>query len=168
MKFNSSSSYWHLVCCLLVIACLASVSASMSAQASAKMPVARIAGNNLVQLEVASTDAEIEKGLMYRTFLPEDCGMVFLFTPPRAVKFWMYHTLISLDMCFVQNGKIVKICQDVPPCRSENPLECPTYPPGAGLIASEVIELNGGYTKRHGIKEGDTVSFEFPDKTESK
>ena len=168
MKLISSSSYLHLVCCLTLIFCFASISASMSAQASAKMPVARIAGKNLVQLEVASSDAEIERGLMYRTFLPEDCGMVFLFTPPRAVKFWMYHTLISLDMCFVHDGKIVKICQDVPPCRSENPLECPTYPPGSGTVVSEVIELNGGYTKRHGIKEGDTVSFEFPDKPENK
>jgi hypothetical protein len=92
--------------------------------------------------------------------------MVFLFTPPRAVKFWMFHTLISLDMCFIHNDKIVKICHDVPPCRSENPMDCPTYPEGQGVVTSYVLELNGGYAKRHGIKEGDTVIFELPDKTD--
>ncbi|PWT95664.1 MAG: hypothetical protein C5B53_11040 [Candidatus Melainabacteria bacterium] len=142
------------------------VSFMMPAKASARMPIARIAGKNLVHLEVAATESEIERGLMYRTFMPEDNGMVFLFSPPRPVKFWMYHTLISLDMCFIHNGKIVKICEEVPPCRSENPMECPTYPKGPGFVVSYVLELNGGYAKRHGIKEGDEVVFELPDKTE--
>jgi uncharacterized membrane protein (UPF0127 family) len=133
----------------------------MSVRANAKMPVVRIASKNVVKLEVASTPAEIEHGLMYRTFLPEDCGMVFLFHPPRAVKFWMYHTLISLDMCFVNDGKIVKIFHNCPPCRSEDPSRCPTYPESE-MMVSEVIELNGGYAQRHGIKEGDEVSFELP------
>src|ERR1700690_2661917 len=75
--------------------------------AFAKMPLAKI-GSNTVKLEVATTEAEIEKGLMYRTSLPEDQGMVFLFTPPRAVNFWMAHCFISLDMLFVRDGKIVK------------------------------------------------------------
>src|SRR6516225_7899828 len=148
---------------LLLTAFLGTVASYMQAHASARMPVARIAGNHTVHLEVASTEAEIEHGLMYRTSLPEDCGMVFLFAPPLAVKFWMYHTLISLDMYFIHNGKIVRICQNVPPCRSENPMDCPTYPEGERCVVSEVLELNGGYTKRHGIKEGDSVVFELPD-----
>ncbi len=125
-----------------------------------KMPTACIGNNNIVKVEVASTPEEVTRGLMYRTALPEGSGMVFLFHPPQPIKFWMYHTLIPLDMCFIKDDQIVKIFENVPPCRSENPNECPTYPgKGPGINVSEVIELPAGYTKRHGIKEGDKVTF---------
>ena len=63
-------------------------------------------------------------------------------------------------MCFIYQDHIVKIFQDVPPCHSEDTSQCPTYPgSGPGIKVSEVIELPAGYTKRHGIKEGDKVSF---------
>ncbi len=126
------------------------------------MPTVNFGNGNIVKLEVASTDAEIARGLMFRTSLPEDCGMVFLFHPARSVSFWMYHTLISLDMCFVRDGKIIKLCQDVPPCRSQSADRCPTYPAEGPILVSEVIELKGGYARRHGIKEGDSLSFTIP------
>jgi len=125
------------------------------------MPIAKL-GGKVVKLEVAITPAEIQKGLMYRTSMPEDAGMVFIFNPGRAVNFWMYHTLIPLDMLFVKDGKIVKLFENVPPCRSEDPNGCPTYPDGPGIDVSEVVELNGGYAGRHGIKEGDPIAFELP------
>jgi uncharacterized membrane protein (UPF0127 family) len=157
-----NSKKWLATSGLVLLVFICANLSAMSVRANAKMPVVRIAGKNVVKLEVAATDREIERGLMYRQSMPEDCGMVFLFHPPRAVKFWMYHTLISLDMCFVQSGKIVKIFHNVPPCRSENSTDCPTYPEREALLATEVIELNGGYAERHGIKEGDDVVFELP------
>lgn len=124
------------------------------------MPTANFGGDNIVKLEVASTPEQIERGLMYRTSLADDAGMVFLFHPPRPVKFWMYHTLIPLDMCFILDGKIVKVFENVPPCRSENPRECPTYPKeDPGIRVTEVVELPAGYVKKHGIKSGDKVTF---------
>jgi uncharacterized membrane protein (UPF0127 family) len=130
--------------------------------ALAFMPTAKIGDHNIIQLEVAATPDQIERGLMYRTSLAEGSGMIFLFTPPRPVKFWMYHTLIPLDMCFVLNGRIVKIFENVPPCRSEDPAGCVTYPAdGPGINVTEVIELPGGYTTKHGIKEGAIVSFQL-------
>ncbi|HEY9784648.1 MAG TPA: DUF192 domain-containing protein [Candidatus Obscuribacterales bacterium] len=131
-------------------------------RADAKMPSVRIGKDHVVKLEVALTPQEIERGLMYRTSLAQDAGMVFLFRPPRPINFWMYHTLIPLDMLFVRDGKIIKIFENVPPCKSEDPRKCPTYPEGPGLLASEVIEVNGGYCKAHGIKEGDPVVFDIP------
>jgi uncharacterized membrane protein (UPF0127 family) len=133
-----------------------------AAKASAEMPTATIGNGNVVKLEVASTWPEIEKGLMYRTSLAEDSGMVFIFHPAQEERFWMYHTLISLDMCFIRDGKIVKLFEDVPPCHSEDPHGCPTYPADRGINVSEVIELKAGYAKRHNIKEGDPVKFEIP------
>ena len=124
------------------------------------MPTVKL-GNEEVKLEVASTDQEIAQGLMYRTALPETQGMVFLFNPPRKVAFWMYHCFINLDMLFVKDGKIVKISHDVPPCKSTNPDECPRYPQEGEIEVSEVIEVSGGFAERHGVKEGDSVNFQF-------
>ncbi|MBA4077829.1 MAG: hypothetical protein C0508_22565, partial [Cyanobacteria bacterium PR.023] len=69
-------------------------------EALAMLPTVKL-GDQEVKLEVASSKEEIENGLMYRTSMPETQGMVFLFHPHRPVAFWMYHTLISLDMLFV-------------------------------------------------------------------
>ena len=132
----------------------------MSTGAIAKMPTAQI-GANKVKLEVASTPAQITRGLMYRQALPEDSGMVFIFHPVDAVKFWMAHCFISLDMLFINDGKIVKIFENVPPCHESDEKQCPTYPSPSepAITVTEVLEVNGGYAKRHGIKEGDTVKF---------
>jgi uncharacterized membrane protein (UPF0127 family) len=131
--------------------------------ADAKMPIAQI-GDNKIKLEVASSPSQIEHGLMYRTSLPEDQGMVFLFRPSSAVKFWMAHCFISLDMMMIKDGKILKIFENVPPCKETDLSKCPTYPALTenALNVTEVVEVLGGYSKRHGVKEGDTVKFLLP------
>ena len=137
----------------------------MASPVRAMVPTVNIGEGNIVKLEVASTQEQIERGLMYRTSLADDAGMVFLFHPARPVKFWMYHTLIPLDMCFVLDGHIVKIFENVPPCRSENPQDCVTYPQeDPGISVTEVIELPTGYVKHHGIKAGDPVNFTLGEK----
>jgi len=128
----------------------------------AMMPTVKL-GSEMVKLEVAQTKKEIEDGLMYRTSMPEMQGMVFLFHPSSRVAFWMYHTLIPLDMVFIKDGKIVKICKDVPPCKNKDPKgsDCEVYPDRNLIDVSEVIEVNAGFCDRHGVKEGDQVNFDF-------
>jgi uncharacterized membrane protein (UPF0127 family) len=132
-------------------------------EALAVLPTVKL-GDQEVKLEVAASKEEIENGLMFRTSMPETQGMVFLFHPHRQVAFWMYHTLIPLDMLFIRNGKIVAICKQVPPCKSEVPTDCPTYPVTGMLDVSEVVEVNGGFCDRHGVKEGDAIQFDFSSK----
>ncbi|MBS2005787.1 MAG: DUF192 domain-containing protein [Cyanobacteria bacterium SZAS TMP-1] len=143
--------------CALLTALILSTGGALAMTPKVKL------GNETVKLEVAQTKKEIEDGLMYRTSLPETQGMVFLFHPSSKVAFWMYHTLISLDMIFVKDGKIVKICKDVPPCKNKDPQgsDCPVYPDRNLIEVSEVIEVNGGFCDRHGVKEGDEVKFDF-------
>jgi uncharacterized protein len=152
---------WNRTALLATIAAAALFSPGSEA-VEAKMPIGKIGANNTVKLEVAQTEQEIERGLMYRTSLPEDQGMVFIFSPPRPVNFWMAHCFISLDMLFIKNGKIIKIFENVPPCHAQNERDCPTYPAGAGIEVSEVVELAAGYSKRHNVKVGDPVSFDMP------
>ena len=110
--------------------------------------------NNIsVALEIADTDAEKTQGLMGRTNLPEKRGMVFVFRPARTVTFWMKDTLISLDMIFINRGKIVNIIKNAAPNQTNI-----LYPSGSEV--SEVIEVNGGFTNKYSIEPGDKVTFE--------
>jgi uncharacterized protein len=155
MQYATRKSVWATAGLALLV--LASGSADA---ADTKAPYVIVGeGRSAVKLEVAQNELEIQHGLMDRTSMPEDSGMVFLFDPPRPVNFWMYHTLIPLDMLFIKNGKIVKLFENVPPCKSEDPKGCPTYPEGPGIEVTEVVEVNGGYAKRHKVKEGQQVFF---------
>lgn len=145
---------------LTVVVALATMNSMFLDEALGKMPTATI-GTNVIKLEVAQTPKEIQHGLMGRTALDKDSGMVFLFKPASPTRFWMYNCFISLDMLFIKDGKIMRICEDVPPCKSQDPSQCPTYPSDADVTVTEVIEVNAGYCKKHGIKQGDTVKFDF-------
>lgn len=108
--------------------------------------------NLKVFLEVATTDAEKEKGLMNRPSLAENRGMVFVFRPGKQITFWMKDTLIPLDMIFINKGKIVKIVKNAMPNQTNI-----LY--SSDSLVTEVIEVNGGFTDKHLIKAGGRVIF---------
>ncbi|MCU0541599.1 MAG: DUF192 domain-containing protein [Oscillatoriaceae cyanobacterium Prado104] len=141
-----------------------SVLAAQSPTATAspqKLPVsarARIASQK-IELEVAKTPEQQAMGLMYRTSLPDDRGMLFEFRPPRPVSFWMKNCKISLDMIFLKNGIVQAIQAETPPCTAD---PCPTYGPDTAVDA--VIELRGGRAAELGLKTGDRIEVEFLDR----
>lgn len=132
----------------------------LPASVLAKVPLAVI-GKNEIKLEVAQTKEQIAHGLMERQSMPESQGMVFLFHPASSVRFWMWDCLMSLDMMFIKDGKIVKISRDVPPYKGSDPQKAPQYPDEGEVVVTEVLEVNAGYCKRHGIKDGDMVKFDL-------
>ena len=105
-----------------------------------------------VFLEVAVTPEQKQKGLMNRPSLASNRGMVFVFRPARAITFWMKDTLISLDMIFINRGKIVNIVKNALPNQTTA-----VYP--SEFEVTEVVEVNGGFTDTHLINIGDKVSF---------
>lgn len=110
------------------------------------------------QVEVARTDAELEKGLMYRKSMPVDHGMLFVFKDDAVRTFWMKNTLIPLDMIFTDaNGKITTILTNVPPCTlpEDQSRNCPTYP--SQKPSRYVLELNAGVSEQLGLHDGDTL-----------
>ena len=117
--------------------------------------LAEMAGQK-ISLEVARTPEEQAMGLMYRTSLAADRGMLFPFEPPRPVSFWMKNTLIPLDMVFLRNGEVKAIATNVPPCTTT---PCPSYGPSTEI--DQVIELRGGRAAELGLKLGDRVSIKF-------
>lgn len=107
-----------------------------------------------IDIEVADHQEEIMRGLMYRPQMDEYRGMLFVFPGEEQRSFWMKNTYISLDILFVDNDrKIVKVQESTQPLSTEAVL---SYRP-----AKYVIEVNAGFAARHGIREGDKVSFSF-------
>ncbi len=103
-------------------------------------------------VELANSDPERMKGLMNRTYLGENSGMLFAWPDEQMRNFWMKNTLIPLDMIFITSqGKIVTI-QEALPCRAD---PCMTYP--SSSPAQFVLEVDGGFSKEHSIGVGDMV-----------
>lgn len=105
-----------------------------------------------VQVEIADTDATREYGLMNRTSMPMDHGMLFIFDYPTTLSFWMKNTLIPLDMVFLDSNDHIG---DI--YKNATPLSESVYT--AKSPGKYVVELNGGYCDRYGIKIGDSVSI---------
>jgi len=116
---------------------------------------ARIA-DRPIELEVAKTTEQQAMGLMYRTDLPDDRGMLFEFKPARWVNFWMKNCQIALDMIFIRDGVVTAIEVSAPPCTAD---PCPTY--GPDTMVDRVIELRGGRAAELGVKVGDRIAIEF-------
>lgn len=103
-------------------------------------------------VEVARTETEQAKGLMFRQTLGSDDGMIFPFNPPRPASFWMKDTMIALDIVFIRpDGTIARIADNATPY-SLDPI--PEAEPVAG-----VLEIAGGRAAQLGIEEGDHVSW---------
>nr|ADN16504.1 protein of unknown function DUF192 [Gloeothece verrucosa PCC 7822] len=102
-----------------------------------------------IELEVAATPEQQALGLMYRTDLPKNRGMLFPFSEDRYASFWMKNMSISLDMIFLKNGTIQAIYANVPPCKTD---PCPVY--GPATLINQVIELPAGRGSRTRVKTG--------------
>ena len=108
-------------------------------------------GARAFQVEVAQSEAEQQRGLMFRTVMGDDEGMIFPRQPPDYAAFWMRNTVIPLDIIFIgKDRRILNIAHGVP--YDETPL------PSAGL-ALAVLELNAGRAEALGIKPGDLVTW---------
>jgi uncharacterized protein len=110
------------------------------------------AGEVVVDVEIASTGPQRERGLMHRTSLPADAGMVFRFPEATSGGFWMKSTLIPLDIAFYDaSGTILRIMQ-MKPCPAD---PCPVYAPGVQYRGA--LEVNAGSFRRWGVAVGDRI-----------
>ncbi len=108
-------------------------------------------GDVRFMVEVANTPEDLKTGLMHRTNLGFNSGMIFNIYPVRPTAMWMKNTKIPLDMLFVApDASISMIKENAEPMSEEQ------------IISRDpvraVIELNAGQVKRHGIKIGDKVT----------
>ena len=137
---------------LLLAACANVALAQLAQFATAPLTIVTGGGPHKFTVELATTPAQMEQGLMFRRSLAPDAGMLFDYAAPSMAMMWMKNTLIPLDMLFVDTqGRIINIHERAVPGTLAT---ISTAAP-----ARAVIELNGGTAARLGIRPGDRVMF---------
>lgn len=106
----------------------------------------------VVHVEVAKTDEQRERGLMFRRGLPAGQGMIFLFPQSGEHSFWMHNTLIALDMIFLDEDRtVVGVVPDAPPLTDT--------PRTVHEPSRYVVEVGGGEAAAHAVGTGTRASF---------
>lgn len=107
--------------------------------------------NQEVKLELALTETERRKGLMYRSHLPNNTGMLFIYPDERYLSFWMKNTLIPLSIAFIKaDGTITQV-------ESMQPLDTTSLVSGA--MVKYALEMPEGWFDRNGISVGDKITW---------
>ncbi|MCI0417094.1 DUF192 domain-containing protein [bacterium] len=130
-----------------------------STLAAQKLPAITVLVNATVKIEaeLAYTDANRSRGLMFRENMPSDAGMLFVFPELDVHSFWMKNTLIPLDILWLNERKEVVYLVTAQPCKT-NP--CDSMVP---LQKSKyVLEVNAGFAKKHKIDIGSQIEFTIP------
>ena len=102
-----------------------------------------------VRVEIADGPFEQQRGLMYRTSLGEDRGMLFVFQREQQLSFWMKNTRIPLSIAYIDSkGRITDIL-DMKPLDDKPPHYVSSEP------VQYALEVNQGFFDEHGVKVGD-------------
>ena len=110
------------------------------------------AGSVAVDAELVSTEHDTTRGLMYRTSMPEERGMLFDLRSREDHQFWMHNTCIPLDLFYIdRDGLLVGIVESAPTLDD--------MPRGVGCPSVYVLETNAGWARRHGVKAGQHVNL---------
>ncbi len=105
-----------------------------------------------LKVEIADTPSSQERGLMFRSYLDEDSGMLFKFNNPRNLMFWGVNTYLPLDIAFVSPENVIVKIDNIRPLDNKN-------------ISSDVdcamaIEANMGYFSQNDIGVGSKIEIE--------
>ena len=150
LRIQSRAAHWAA----LFVVATATVTAP--APAETRMRVERLwllSGNGQevpIDVEVATDPKEKALGLMFRTHLADDKGMLFPYDAPRELSMWMHNTYIPLDMLFIRPDGVIHRIEVRAEPMSDRVIE------SDGPV-SAVLELAGGAAERLGIKAGDRV-----------
>jgi uncharacterized membrane protein (UPF0127 family) len=145
----------------LALSVLLPVGAGPRAELDPHMPKARVRlGSLWLKVDVADTPALQERGLGGRRRLAAEEGMLFPYAERGLHVFWMKGMLISIDMLWLDNGRIMHIESRVPTPRPGVPDDdLPTYT--SGTPANFVLEIAAGRARELGVHVGDQVDFDF-------
>ena len=105
-----------------------------------------------VEAELVSSDHDTMRGLMYRRRMPEERGMLFHLRAREDHQFWMHNTCIPLDLLYIDDdGLLVGIAENAPTLSDDTV--------SVGCPSRYVLEVNAGWTRRHGVKAGQKVNL---------
>jgi uncharacterized membrane protein (UPF0127 family) len=144
----------RLAFAVLLVAVAACLVAWPPMARSAEQQILEIAsktGVHVFSVDLAVTDEERSRGLMFRRSVPESYGMLFDFKRDQEVTMWMRNTYVSLDMIFIQSdGRIRRIAENTE-------TESDKIIPSGGQVRA-VLEVAAGTARKLGIEPGDRVA----------
>ena len=117
---------------------------------------ARLGSVSLV-IEIAKTEEQRAHGLMYRKFLPENYGMLFIFDREQPLSFWMKNTYLPLSIGFFDKNKVLIEMQDMTPVKEGSDQKPSSY--YSRKPAQYALEVNQGWFKKNKIKIGEKLHF---------
>lgn len=110
-----------------------------------------------IDVEVASNPSKRQQGLMYRSHMDENSGMIFIFEKEEMQAFWMKNTILTLDILFIDSKGVINTIHKKTVPYSEKSLP-------SKLKSQFVVEVNGGYCDKYGISEGDLIEYKLDHK----
>jgi uncharacterized membrane protein (UPF0127 family) len=138
---------------VLVLGCTANPGCRREAKQPPEVILENAQGRAVrVRVEVAASPREREQGLMHRRHLDPDAGMLFVYPFDSVQSFWMKNTYIPLDLLFIGNNRrIMGMVENTKPLSLERlQVDAPSR---------FILEVNAGFVKKHGIREGSRVRF---------
>ncbi len=114
-------------------------------------------GGQEIRVETMIDTIDLLRGLMFRTSLAPDRGMLFVYPRPDHHPHYMYQVLIPLDIVWLDSNRdIVEIAENKPPCKTQAS-KCEQY--GGKEISIYVLEIGAGMAKKYGLTVGQTVRW---------
>ncbi len=113
-----------------------------------------------VLAKVAVEQRDRARGLMEVTDLPDGAGMLFVFDEERTGGFWMWNTVIPLDIAFADADGVVHTTATMTPCEAERSTQCPVTAPNEPYRAA--LEVPAGWFERSGVRAGATMRWTTP------
>lgn len=158
---NRTRRYQPVIAIAALLAILSLSATAQDGQALPAVPACLLteAETLTLNLELADTPDQKRIGLMGRTVMAADHGMLFRYQNRRSADagFWMYQTLMPLDIAWLdENGTIVALDTMVP-CPETRAQRCPVYTPGVPHY--QVLELNSGYFSANSVTVGDKLAL---------
>ena len=116
-----------------------------------------LANGQVIKTEFVYDTAAALRGMQFRESLAPDHGMLYAHRVPGKYGYWMFQTLIPLDMIWMDSKHtVVEIVENAPPCKTPAS-QCPHY--GGNEVAQYVLQLAGGMAKKYAVKGGDTINW---------
>ena len=116
--------------------------------------------SKILDVQIADTDAQKVRGLMFQNELPDDQGMIFVFSQEQVVPIWMLNMQFPLDIIwFDANGNVIHIEKNVPPCKSALETAVCTVQNADGKKAKYVLEVTAGFTDKFQITENSKMQI---------
>jgi uncharacterized membrane protein (UPF0127 family) len=114
-------------------------------------------GGQVIRAETMIDRIDVQRGLMFRTSLAPDHGMLFVYPSLDQHQHWMYQVLMPLDIVWLDSRrKIVEVVENAQPCKTQAS-KCELY--GGKEFSNYVLELKGGMARKYGLRLGQTIDW---------